>query len=172
MLLSKIMNDQPTDVNVILSGKLAIKYISRDIDAMKAIAVAYKERSLHKFESIKNDLFYEEIQNDFVVKSKLQELSERLLEQNLQRLLEPFSKVEISHIAKLIDLPIDVVQRKLDFILFVVSFHLFFGIFVVSMHRLSQMVLDSKFNGILDQGEGAIIVFDKIDESVKCLWWM
>lgn len=139
MLLCKVMNDQPRDVNAVMTGKLALKYANSELEAIKAVAKAYSDRSLHDFEDIINKKYYNEIQNDPVVKSKLQELSDKLLEQNLQRLLEPYERVQIAHISKLIDLPVDTVQRK-----------------------LSQMILDNKFNGILDQGSGAIVVFDAI----------
>merc|ERR1712130_436716 len=139
MLLSKIMNDQPNDVKAVIAGKLALKYQSPQIGVMQQIAESYEERSLHKFESIilsqKNAKV---LMNDLVIKNKLNELKNKLLQQNLLRLLEPFEKVQIEHIAKLIALPINTIQNK-----------------------LSQMILDKKFNGVLDQGTGAIIVFDE-----------
>ncbi len=113
MLLSKIMNDQPADVTAIVAGKLALKYSSRQVDAIKAVAKAYKERSLQEFEKVVKVEYSEEIQEDLVVSHKLKELSDKLLEQNLQRLLEPFERVQIAHIAELIHLPVNEVQKKL-----------------------------------------------------------
>ncbi|CAF3351128.1 unnamed protein product [Rotaria sp. Silwood1] len=137
MLLSKVMMNTPDDVNALMSVKLALKYSGRDVEAMKAIAQASKKRSLADFQQALKD-YKTELSDDPVVHSHLGTLYDNLLEQNLSRLLEPFSNVQIEHIARLIDLPRDVVEKK-----------------------LSQMILDKKLSGILDQGSSNIVIFDE-----------
>eukprot|EP00118_Oscarella_pearsei_P008294 m.41910 g.41910 ORF g.41910 m.41910 type:complete len:441 (+) comp33299_c0_seq2:21-1343(+) len=141
MLLSKIMMNSPDDVQNILSGKVALKYVSPNVESMKSVATASHNRSIAEF---KQTLvrFENEIAADLIIKAHLEGLYDHLLEQNLCRVIEPFSIVEIVHIAEVIDLPLDVVERK-----------------------LSQMILDKKLHGILDQGEGVLIVFDDAEED-------
>lgn len=130
MLLSKIMLNTPDDVQQIVSGKLAIKYAGRDIDAMKAVAQASHKRSLADFQvGVKN--FKHELEDDVIVRAHLGTLYDNMLEQNLCRIIEPYSRVEVDYVAKTIKLPMAQVEKK-----------------------LSQMILDAKFHGILDQGEG------------------
>ena len=85
-----------------------------------------------------------EINNDAILKHHIKSLYEHLLEQNLFRVIEPYSRVQIEYIAQQVNLKTDFVQEK-----------------------LSEMVLDKKFDGTLDQGNGSLIIFDDLKCDVK-----
>ncbi|XP_020579196.1 26S proteasome non-ATPase regulatory subunit 11 homolog [Phalaenopsis equestris] len=136
MLLCKIMVNQADDVAGIISSKAGLNYLGPDLDAMKAVADAHSKRSLKFFETALRD-YKLQLEEDPIVHRHLSSLYDTLMEQNLCRLIEPYSRVEIAHIAELIELPIDHVEKK-----------------------LSQMILDKKFAGTLDQGAGCLIIFD------------
>jgi len=136
MLLSKIMLNVPEDVQSITMGKLALKHAGKDIDALKAIAKSSHKRSLADFQEALVT-FKTELVDDPIINAHLKSLYDSMLEQNLCRIIEPYSRVQVSHISSLIKLPIDTVEKK-----------------------LSQMILDKKFSGILDQGEGVLIIFE------------
>uniref|UniRef100_A0A7N9CNE9 Proteasome 26S subunit, non-ATPase 11 n=1 Tax=Macaca fascicularis TaxID=9541 RepID=A0A7N9CNE9_MACFA len=114
MLLCKIMLNTPEDVQALVSGKLALRYAGR--------------QALTDYRA--------ELRDDPIISTHLAKLYDNLLEQNLIRVIEPFSRIE--HISSLIKLSKADVERK-----------------------LSQMILDKKFHGILDQGEGVLIIFDE-----------
>lgn len=125
MLLCKIMLNLPDDVHSIMNGKVALKYAGRDVDAMKAVAKAHQNRSLQEFEKAlaeykngKNKhpqlrvLISIELGNDQIIQAHLAALYDTLQEQNLVRIIEPFSRVEIAHVAKIVNLPTGQVEAK------------------------------------------------------------
>ncbi|KAK9316575.1 hypothetical protein V1522DRAFT_400584 [Lipomyces starkeyi] len=137
MLLCKIMLNLTDDVHSLLTGKMAQKYAGRDIEAMKAVAAAHSNRSLKEFEEAL-ETYKTELSSDPIIRSHFSALYDTLLEQNLVRVIEPFSCVEISHVAEVVGLDTRQVEGK-----------------------LSQMILDKVFYGVLDQGNGWLIVFDE-----------
>ncbi|NXA23945.1 PSD11 ATPase, partial [Ibidorhyncha struthersii] len=142
MLLCKIMLNIPEDVQALVSGKLALRYAGRQTEALKCVAQASKNRSLADFEKALTD-YKVELRDDPIINTHLAKLYDNLLEQNLIRVIEPFSRVQVNvsskHTGVLVPLsPPAEVERK-----------------------LSQMILDKKFHGILDQGEGVLIIFDE-----------
>ena len=94
MLLSKIMLRTPEDVQSIMSGKLAVKYAGKDLDAMRAVAEASHRRSLADFQ-IAVKKYREELEDDVIVRAHLGSLYDAMLEQNLCRLVEPYSRVQV-----------------------------------------------------------------------------
>jgi len=141
MLMSKIMLNLPDEVLGIVSGKLALKYSGSDIDAMKAISLAAKERSLADFQTTLKR-YRRELEEDAIVQKHLEKLYQTMLEQNLCKIIEPYSKIQVKYVSEKIKLPESQVEKK-----------------------LSQMILDHKFAGILDQETGVLVVFDEAERD-------
>uniref|UniRef100_A0A7N6BMM2 PCI domain-containing protein n=1 Tax=Anabas testudineus TaxID=64144 RepID=A0A7N6BMM2_ANATE len=129
MLLCKIVLNLPEEVQALISGKLALRYAGRQASTT-AISKVCIFQALTEYRA--------ELRDDAIINTHLAKLYDNLLEQNLIRVIEPFSRVQIEHISGLIKLSNGDVERK-----------------------LSQMILDKKFHGILDQGEGVLIIFEE-----------
>ena len=78
----------------IISSKAGLKHTGRAVDAMRAVAAAYKARSLAAFQAALS-AYEPELVADVVVHGHLDHLYGSLLEQNLARLVEPYSRVEV-----------------------------------------------------------------------------
>ncbi|ODN87098.1 26S proteasome regulatory subunit N6 [Cryptococcus wingfieldii CBS 7118] len=141
MLLCKVMMGLPDDVFSSLLLKSAQPYAGRDLDAMKAAAVALKDRSLESFKTALKD-YTQELQKDPLIRSHLSFLYDTLLEQNLVRIIEPYSNVEISWVAEEVGQSSQVVEEK-----------------------LSQMILDGIFHGVLNESLGTLEVHDQAAEE-------
>jgi len=141
MLMSKIMLRTPEEVHNIVSGKLALKYTGADIEAMKLVANASKNRSLADFQTTV-EKYSKELKEDKIVARHLDTLYQTMLEQNLCRIIEPYSRVQVKYVAEKIDLPEPEVEKK-----------------------LSQMILDKKFQGILDQETRVLIIFEESERD-------
>lgn len=129
------------DVSSLVSARQAVKYAGRDLDAMSAIAKAASKRSLDDYQKVLEQ-YPGELQQDLLIKHHLHILKEQLLESNLIRIMEPYSCVELAHVAALMEMPLPVVEKK-----------------------LSQMILDGKFQGILDQGKGQLVVYEESEKD-------
>ena len=81
--------------------------------------------------------------DDFVISRHFNYLYNNLLEDNLKKIILPYSEVQIDFVAKQIDLPVQRILRK-----------------------LSEMILDEKINGTLDQGRNCLILFEE-DEPTE-----
>ncbi|KAK2765585.1 26S proteasome regulatory subunit rpn6 [Arachnomyces sp. PD_36] len=141
MLLCKIMLNLVSDVNSLLASKQAQQHAGTNLEAMKAVARAHSNRSLEEYEKTLSDYRYE-LGSDVFIRNHLRKLYDAMLEQNLIKVIEPFSRVEIDHIAKMVGLDTQQVERK-----------------------LSQMILDKVIIGVLDQGAGCLIIFDETERD-------
>eukprot|EP01040_Poterioochromonas_malhamensis_P006493 gene6493-6993_t len=143
MILCKVLNNLSHEVANLLSSKNGLKYNGKQVEAMATIAKASRLHSLEDFKvAVDENLQY--LQSDDLISHHLDLLYDKMLETNLLKLIHPFSCVELTHVANLIQLPEETVIRK-----------------------LSQMILDHKFHGILDQGKGYLIVYESTHEDMS-----
>uniref|UniRef100_A0A7S3J6W6 PCI domain-containing protein n=1 Tax=Euplotes harpa TaxID=151035 RepID=A0A7S3J6W6_9SPIT len=142
MLMSKIMKKLTNDALNIINSQLSLKYQGRNLECMREIAKAVKEQNLLAFERAK-ETYAEEIESDAnVLQVHISNLYDTLLEDNLKKIIEPYSEVQIDFIAKQIGLPMQSIQQK-----------------------LSEMILDEKIEGTLDQGRGCLTMFEEVEDN-------
>ena len=100
---------------------MALKYAQlREVECMRAIARAHQNRNLADFEKALKDyrdgvyfppfaplshhdsfsLNFEELSSDPTIRTHLAALYDTLLEQNLLRIVEPYSVVEVEYVAQ------------------------------------------------------------------------
>ena len=135
MILCKIVGGHIEEVNNVVLSKQGKNYYGPEVEALRSIESAVKEKSIKLLEDNieKNKKYF----TDKVINYHIRNLHNDLLEKNLIKIIKPYSVVEIDFVAKSIGLNYQDV-----------------------LNRLRQMILDKKINGILDQGKGSLIIYD------------
>ncbi|KAK6589073.1 26S proteasome non-ATPase regulatory subunit [Cryptosporidium xiaoi] len=141
MLLSKIMSQQTNNISLLLSGKNKIKFQNREIEALKMVASCYENRSLNMFEDVLKT-YNKELTSDLVINKHIHNLYENLMEQNINRILEAYSHIEISQLASFLKLPFERVYNK-----------------------VIDMILNKTISGNIDQRTGILTLFDENSDS-------
>lgn len=138
MILSKILNDQAHDITGLLTAKNTVRYVDDvGVQDMRRVGLAAEHRSLEEFkDALENasDL----IKEDSLVQNHTTVLYDTMLETNLLKIISPYSRIELEEVARKMNLSEQVVVKK-----------------------CSQLILDGKLHGILDQGQGLLIVYDE-----------
>lgn len=154
MMLCKILDSlrkalhlgSPVVIEAMITSKQAVQYAGPDLEAMQAVAKATESRNLKELQGVLAK-YPAELSADLLIQHHLDVLQEQLLESNMLRIIQPYSCVEILHVAECIELDLQTTERK-----------------------LSQMILDGKLSGILDQGKGQLHVYEEdVQTSAKAL---
>ncbi|KJH43501.1 PCI domain protein [Dictyocaulus viviparus] len=135
MCLCKIMMNEAESVPFLLSTKVAQSIRGRDVDAMKCMAEAFKERSLTKFSKCLKD-YHKELVEDPVVSAHSKELRDNMLEKEISRVIEPYSEIDLLHIVRCVGMTNKQIEKA-----------------------LSMMLLDKKFFGVIDQHNGTLRIY-------------
>ncbi|KAH8607859.1 PCI domain [Trypanosoma vivax] len=140
MILAKIATNCPDELTVLLGSKNVREYKGHDMDALRGVAEAYNTQDTHLFNNVLQKYNDAPFLQDEVLQRRLTEMYRSLLEGHLLKLLEPYSRVQISYIAELLKLDVETVESQ-----------------------VSQLILDNKLAGIVDQQHQCVVVFDEQD---------
>lgn len=112
-------------------------------------------------------LLCSELSSDPTIRTHLAALYDTLLEQNLLRIVEPYSVVEVEYVAQQVGQGRQNVESKYVCLLLDNPRARYPKLIVLDSPRLSQMILDKVFLGVLDQGRGCLLVFDEMEGDVS-----
>ncbi|EDR29741.1 26S proteasome subunit S9, putative [Entamoeba dispar SAW760] len=142
LILMKLMQQKINEIDFVLSSKNAIGY-SDDIEiiSIKEVSKAFNARSIEMYNEISKK-FNNQLFGDEFVKENLTILYDALVQENIARVLEPYSSIELSHISKLVGMEVHTVEKV-----------------------ISIMILEEKINGIIDQNNGILILYDDVKSN-------
>jgi 26S proteasome regulatory subunit N6 len=117
------MTNNQDDVNGLLASKHGLNHAGRvythiiyiilqkDLEAMRAINLSYKNKSLIQFNNVLSE-YKNEVLGDQILKLHIEALYQALLERNLFNVIKPYSRVQIKYIAERMQLEQMIIQNK------------------------------------------------------------
>ena len=142
LILMKIMQKRIGDIeNLMVNKHIVIHSDNINVVALNEIAKAYEKRNIDEYNR-NIEKYQNELMNDEFVKENLEMLYNELLQENICRILEPYSCIELEHIAKMIKLDVKQIEKII---------------------RL--MIIEDKINGIIDQNRGILILYEDINSN-------
>ena len=114
MILCKIMSNNKDDVNSLLNGKFGLKFtVDSHVQAIKEVAEAHFTSSIVALSNVFKK-YNKEIEGDEVVNNHTKLLYDNLLEKNLFKIIESYTRVDITYIGRKLSLDDTVIERKLS----------------------------------------------------------
>ena len=146
IVLCKIMAGLDDEADNLFNGRFGIIYGEQGFSPiMRQILEANKKKSLVQLEKILSE-HGQVIKDNAIITSQITLLYENLLEKNILKLTKPYTKVQLSYLSLKLGVDVKRIEKK-----------------------ISEMILDEKLKGTLDQGIGNLILFrdDELDPMYK-----
>lgn len=143
LLLAKVMLNALEDAANLLVGRYGLDYGegNEQTALMRQIIVAYREKSVVALSRVFRE-YAPKLQGDEVISSQLDLLFDQLLEQNILKMLKPYSRLEIDFLAQ----KLGVGKRETE-------------------EKVSQMILDNVIRATIDQEKGELILSEGFEDT-------
>uniref|UniRef100_A0A1I7U663 Probable 26S proteasome regulatory subunit rpn-6.2 n=1 Tax=Caenorhabditis tropicalis TaxID=1561998 RepID=A0A1I7U663_9PELO len=138
MILCKIMLNVTDQLPAMLATKEVVPYLKNPrIVAIREMAEAFRKRNLKNFMNALKE-HKTELVEDKVVSVHSQNLERNMLEKEISRVIEPYSEIELSYIARVVGMTVPPIEKA-----------------------IARMILDKKLFGSIDQHGDTVLVYPK-----------
>ncbi|KCZ77219.1 hypothetical protein H311_01773, partial [Anncaliia algerae PRA109] len=138
LILSKIMDKKFDEINVILKNKPILPFLKDEVIIFfLKVKEACKSRNLKDYQEILTHHPHLLVEDTFI-KKHLTELYNILFENNILKIIEPYSNLKIEIISKNLNFSVHEIEEK-----------------------LRKMILDGKINGIIDNANHSLILYER-----------
>uniref|UniRef100_A0AAF5HYB2 PCI domain-containing protein n=2 Tax=Strongyloides stercoralis TaxID=6248 RepID=A0AAF5HYB2_STRER len=111
LCLTKLIMNKPDEVKNFISSKFGIKYYGEELYCMEQMANAVEKKCVKLFDTVVKN--YPTLQEDAVIRSFLKNLYNFMFDQDILRVIKPYSFVEIDFIASKIGLTPNKIEQRL-----------------------------------------------------------